>query len=209
MEKKQKRRIGGVWQDPDSGVWRYRFMHRGSATSARPDMEKQRRGRRATRIAVRKAERIRQSDEFQGVRRRLFLPHIETNKSPGTYQSYKWRCDDMIEAFGKLDLSQISEIGIERFKREQLKRKTKRGAEQSAASVNRYLQILASIFTRAEDLKLRSKYDRPKIETLREDQSATQVSLNRRGKEIACCCCCLASLAGFNYCRPGDRLTSG
>jgi len=36
----------------------------------------------------------------------------------------------MIKAFGKLDLSQVSEIGIERFKREQLKRKTKRGAEQ-------------------------------------------------------------------------------
>jgi hypothetical protein len=29
MEKGQKRRIGGVWQDPDSGVWRYRFICKG------------------------------------------------------------------------------------------------------------------------------------------------------------------------------------
>ncbi len=175
MEKKQKRRIGGVWQDPDSGVWRYRFMHRGQryfgADPTWKNKGEAKAARDRRRIAVREGreDKAKADTNFKAFVEDRFLPHIETNKSPGTYQSYKWRCDDMIEAFGKLDLSQISEIGIERFKREQLKRKTKRGAEQSAASVNRYLQILASIFTRAEELKLISKGDRPKIVTLRED----------------------------------------
>jgi site-specific recombinase XerD len=175
MEKKQKRRIGGVWQDPDSGVWRYRFMHRGKryfgADPTWKNKGEAKAARDRRRIAVRedREDKAEADTNFKAFVEDRFLPHIETNKSPGTYQSYKWRCDDLIEAFGKLDLSQVSEIGIERFKREQLKRKTKRGAEQSAASVNRYLQILASIFTRAEILKLRSKDDRPKIETLRED----------------------------------------
>src|SRR5215470_7915762 len=49
-----------------------------------------------------------------------------------------------------------------------MKSKTKRGRTQSAASVNRYLQVLASIFTLAEEKKKLNRDQRPKIETLNE-----------------------------------------
>src|SRR5215475_10701668 len=174
MEKKRKR-PGGVWQDPDSGVWRYRFMHKGrryfGADPAWKNKTEAKAARDRRRIAVREGREDKAEAEtnFRSFVENTFLPWVETNKSPGTYQSYKWRCDYLIEAFGKLDLSEVSQIAIERFKREQMRRETKRGEIQSPASVNRYLQILASIFTQAEELGLIVKGKRPKIETLREE----------------------------------------
>src|SRR5262249_44865331 len=115
-----------------------------------------------------------------------FLPWVQMNKSAGTYQSYKWRCDDLIKEFGKLELSELSLFGIEKFKRGQMKRITKRGSSQSAASVNRYLQILASIFTRAEEAGRIERGRRPKIETLREDnQRLRYLSIDEERRLLA------------------------
>jgi hypothetical protein len=97
-----------------------------------------------------------------------FLPWIETNRSAQTYQSYDWRCDVLIKEFGKLDLFEISDFAIEKFKREEMKRKTRLGETQSPASVNRFLQILGSIFTRAEEAKLITEKQRPKITLVKE-----------------------------------------
>src|SRR5262249_55210269 len=98
-----------------------------------------------------------------------FLPFVEANKSAGTQQSYRWRCMDLIDAFGQFDLSEISTFTVEKFKREQLKRQTKRGETQSPASVNRYLQLLGSILSYAEALDLIASDQRPRITRLRED----------------------------------------
>lgn len=177
MEKKQRKRLGGVWQDEDSGVWRCRFMIKGkryfqtlpdckNKTEAKAERDRLKTLARAGKL---KAESANASTNFKRFTEETFLPWAETNLSPGTYQSYKWRCDHLIAAFGKLDLSEISVFAIEKFKREQMKRVTKRGASQSPASVNRYLQILASIFTRAGELGITNPHKRPKIETLRED----------------------------------------
>jgi hypothetical protein len=147
------------------GIWRYRFMHKGKRYfEVLPDCDSKTDAKAAE---ERRKVRVREgqdtigpdvSTNFQSFVEDNFLPWVETNKSPGTYQSYKWRSDDLIEAFGKFDLNQVSTFGVEKFKREQLKRKTKRGEIQSPASVNRSLQVLASIFTRAEELGL-IKYD--------------------------------------------------
>lgn len=175
MEKKQRKRPGGVWQDLDSGVWRYRFMHKGrryfGADPTWKNKGEAKAARDRRRIAVREGQEDRAEIEtdFRSFVKETFLPWVETNLSPGTYQSYKWRCDHLIAAFGKLDLSEISVFAIEKFKREQMKRVTKRGASQSPASVNRYLQILASIFTRAEETGVIEHNMRPKFQTLRED----------------------------------------
>jgi integrase len=168
---KQRKRPGGVWQE--SGVWRYRFMHKGKRYfGTLPDCKNKTEAKAARdrrRIAVREGreDRIEAETNFKAFVETTFLPWIETNKSTGTYQSYKWRCNDLITAFGNLDLCEVSQIAIERFKRDQLKRLTKRGDVQSPASVNRYLQVLASIFSRAGELGLIEK--RPRIETLKED----------------------------------------
>jgi integrase len=172
MQKKRKRQ-DGVWKDPDSGIWRYRFMLKGKRYfGALPQCKNKTEAKAARdrrRIAVREGreDRIEAETNFKAFVEKIFMPWVETNKSKGTYQSYRWRCDDLIKAFGSLHLQEVSQIGIERFKRDQLKRKTKRGQAQSPASVNRYLQVLASIFSRAGELGLIEK--RPKIETLRED----------------------------------------
>ncbi len=85
MEKKQKRRIGGVWQDPDSGIWRYRFMYKGcryfgTVPEAKNKTEaKDTRDRR--RIAVREGreDKAEASANFKAFVKDNFLPWIETN----------------------------------------------------------------------------------------------------------------------------------
>src|SRR5262249_52932110 len=157
---KKRSRQDGVWKDPTSGVWRYRFMHRGKRYfAAVPECKNKTEAKAARdrrRIAVREGreEKIEAETNFKVFVRETFVPWVETNRSAGTHKCYKWRCEDLIEAFDRLDLSQLTQIGIERFKRDQMKRKTNRGEVQSPASVNRYLQVLASIFTRAEELGL-------------------------------------------------------
>src|SRR5262245_31230744 len=156
MEKTKRERRDGVWKDPQSGIWRYRFMFKGRRYfGALPECKNKTEAKAARdrrRIAVREGRDSggETSANFKAFVKDTFLPWIETNKSRGTYQSYKWRCDHLIAEFGKLELSEISIFAIEKFKRGQMKRKTKRGDFQSPASVNRYLQVLASIFTRAE-----------------------------------------------------------
>jgi site-specific recombinase XerD len=97
------------------------------------------------------------------------LPWVEMNRSAATVRSYRSRCGDLIKAFGDLELSQVSPFGIEKFKKEQLRRVTKRKRAQTPASVNRSLLTLGSIYTRAEQLKMITREKRPKIEMLRED----------------------------------------
>lgn len=171
MTKKRERR-DGVWKDPQSGIWRYRFMHKGrryfgTVPNAKNKTEaKAARDRR--RIAVREGreEKAEAETNFKAFVKATFLPWIEMNKSASTYQTYKWRSDALIEAFGKLDLSEISTFAVEKFKREQLKRKTKRGGFPTPKTINNLLMVLESILTRAEELRLVSREDRPKIEKL-------------------------------------------
>lgn len=173
MQKKQRKRQDGIWKDQASGVWRYRFMHNGrryfGADPAWKNKSDAKAARDRRRIAVREGrETVAEAEtNFKTFVNQTFLPWAETNLAEGTYASYRWRCEVLIESFGSLELSQISQIGIERFKRWQLQKDTVRGNKSSPANVNRYLQILASIFTRAGELGLIEK--RPKIETLRED----------------------------------------
>jgi len=158
-----------------NGVWRYRFMHKGkSYFKSLPGVRTKTDARaaedaRKTKVREGRDDEPDTSTNFRAFVEETFLPWAETNLSPGSYQSYKWRCDVLIEAFGKMDIADVSQIAIEKLKRAELKRVTIRKATQSAASVNRTLQVLASIFTRAVELKLIQQDDRPKIETLRED----------------------------------------
>lgn len=164
-----------VWKDEESGIFRYRFMINGRRYFVTlPGVTTWKDARAAeeahkTRVREGRGDEPDTPTNFKAFVEEAFLAWAETNLSPGSYKSYKWRCDVLIEAFGKLDISAISQIAIEKFKRQELKRVTIRKAPQSAASVNRTLQVLASIFSRAVELKLIHHDSRPKIETLRED----------------------------------------
>jgi integrase len=170
---KQPKIRDGTWEE--SGVYRYRFMHKGRRYFAADPLWKNRTEAKAARDKHRTAVREGRAGEadaftnFAAFVRDTFLPWAETNKSSGTHQSYSWRSVDLIESFGKLDLREISTFGVEKFKREQLKRITQLGQPQTPASVNRYLRLLGSIFTRAEKLSLLRADERPKIEILKEN----------------------------------------
>lgn len=175
MEKKKPKIRQGVWEE--SGVFRCRFMVRGqryfqtlpdckNRTEAKAERDRLKTLARAGKL---KAGESAASTNFKRFVEEIFLPHVQANKQPGTAQSYGWRCADLVAVFGKLDLPEVSTFAVEKFKREQRKRRTIRGSEQSPASVNRYLQILASVFTHAEKLGLIRADQRPAIETLRED----------------------------------------
>lgn len=175
MEKKKRERRDGVWRDPDSGIWRYRFMHNGkryfAAVPEAKNKTEAKAARDRRRIAVREGreEKADAETNFKAFVQETFLPWAEMNKAATTYRSYRSRCEDLIKAFGELELSEVSPFGIEKFKKEQLRRVTKRKRPQSPASVNRSLLTLGSIYTRAEQLKLITREKRPKIEMLREE----------------------------------------
>ncbi len=162
----------GVFQI--EGVWRYRFMLKGMRYfKALPECKNKTQAKaaedaRKTKIREGRDDGPEAGTNFRSFVKDDFLPWVEAELSPGTYQSYKWRSEALIAAFGRLDLAEVSQVAIERFKRQQQQRVTRRGEKQSPASVNRYLQILASIFTRAQELGMIKRDERPKIECARE-----------------------------------------
>src|SRR5262245_51457054 len=114
MEKKQRERRDGVWKDHDSGVWRYRFMHKGrryfgTVPDAKNKTEaKVARDRR--RIAVREGreDRAEAGANLKAFVEETFLPHVKINMAATTYTNYKCRADRLVDAFGKLELSEVS-----------------------------------------------------------------------------------------------------
>lgn len=157
-----------------AGIWRYRFMIKGRWYFATlPGIRTKAKAKEAE--EARKV-RIREGTDglpscgtnFKRFVEEEFLPHIEAHRSSATYKSYEWRCKDLVKEFGALDLAEITTFHVEKFKREQMTRQTRRGGEQSLASVNRYGQILSSIYSRAEKLKLIEPSDRPEIELFKE-----------------------------------------
>src|SRR5262245_57840710 len=177
MEKsrKERERRDGLWKDPESGIWRYRFMFRrkryfGSCPEAKTKSEA-RAARDRRRIAVREGreEKAEAGINFKAFVKETFLLHVEINMAATTHINYKSRSGQLIKTFGPLDLQQITTFAVEKFKRAELARITRRGKTQSAAAVNGLLLALGSIFTLAEKLGKIEKGVRPKISLLKTD----------------------------------------
>src|SRR5262245_31651394 len=101
MDKKQRKHLDGVWQDPDSGVWRYRFMlggqrYFGTVPNAKTKAEAKA-ARNQRQIAVLEGREIGPNVEtnFRLFVIETFLPWVEMNLRPKTYRSYKWRTVDL------------------------------------------------------------------------------------------------------------------
>lgn len=160
----------GIWEE--SGVWRYRFMHKGKRHFAANPLWKNRTDAKAARDKHRTAVREGRADDggadtnFRVFVEETFLPWVKLNLSACTYQTYAWRCDDLMEAFGKLDLTDVSTFAVEKLKRDKLKLTTRRGATTKPGSVNALLVTLGSILTYAETLGLVRADQRPKITPL-------------------------------------------
>jgi len=173
MEKKRKRQ-GGVWQDPESGIWRYRFMHKGKryfgSDPAWKNKTEAKAARDRRRIAVREGreDKAEADTNFKAFIEETFLPYAQMNMAAQTHRGYKWRAARLVAAFGSLELSEISVFAVEKFKRDELQRRTKhRDSSPAPGTVNGCLIVLGSILTLAEELGLLAKKERPKITMLK------------------------------------------
>lgn len=158
-----------------NGIWRYRFMLKGKRyfkalpeCRYKPDAEAAEAARKLKILQGRDHEPD-CGTNFRRFVEEEYLPYIKASKSPVTYSNYAWRCTVLIEAFGEFDLSEVTTARYERFKRDQMGRTTIRKTIQAPGSVNQFSMTLASIFTRAEKLKLIDRSQRPEIERLKED----------------------------------------
>src|SRR5215467_12966189 len=94
---KKRSRQDGVWKDPDSGIWRYRFMHKGrryfAAVPNAKNKSEAKAARDRRRIAVRdgRDDKAAAASIFKVFVKEVFLPHVETNMAPSTYRNYKCR----------------------------------------------------------------------------------------------------------------------
>lgn len=169
---KQRKIKDGIWEE--SGVWRYRFMVNGKRYFVANPLWKNRTEAKAARDKHRTAAREGRADvgavstNFRVFAQEAFLPWVKLNKSATTYQTYTWRTAELVKAFGKLNLDEVSTFGVEKFKREQLKRDTRRGSTQTPGTVNACLLVLGSILTYAVELGLIRADSRPKIATFNE-----------------------------------------
>jgi integrase len=175
METKKRERRDGIWRDPNSGVWRYRFMHKGrryfAAVPEAKNKTEARAARDRHRLAVREGreERAAINSNFKAFVEQTYMPWVKLNLAEQTHRGYEWRAARLIKAFGGLELSQISTFGIEKFKREEIERRTKHGKTPTPGTVNSCLTVLGSILTLAEELGLIAKKDRPKMTLLKAD----------------------------------------
>lgn len=108
MEKKKRERHDGVWKDPDSGIWRYRFMFKGKRYFGADPLWKNKTEAKAARdkrrIAVREGrdETIASfNTNFKAfVEEDTFLPWVKLNMAAQTHRGYAWRAARLVKAFG-------------------------------------------------------------------------------------------------------------
>ncbi|HEV2707846.1 MAG TPA: site-specific integrase [Pyrinomonadaceae bacterium] len=79
-----------------------------------------------------------------------YLPHSRQHKRSWKHDEFRVR--PLLRAFGKYQLDEISQIQIERYKRDRARAVSKRGRALSPASVNRELELLSAIFSHATHL---------------------------------------------------------
>lgn len=79
-----------------------------------------------------------------------FLPWSKTNKR--SWRSDEWRGAELVKFFGNWRLNEISQLSIEKYKRQRLEGLTIRKTPRSPTSVNREIELLSRIFTFAIDM---------------------------------------------------------
>lgn len=83
---------------------------------------------------------------------KTYLPHSKMHKRSSQHDEFRSR--PLVAAFGRFRLDEISQIQIEKYKRDRRATDSRRGEKYAPASVNRELELLSAIFTHAIRLKL-------------------------------------------------------
>ena len=83
---------------------------------------------------------------------KVYLQHSKLHKRSSQHDEFRSR--PLVAALGRYRLDEISQLQIEKYKRDRLATDSRRGQKYSPASVNRELELLSAIFTHAIRLKL-------------------------------------------------------
>jgi integrase len=103
-----------------------------------------------------------------------YLPHSKMHKRSVQHDEFRSRL--LVAALGRFRLDEISQLQIEKFKRNRSTAISRRGTEYSPASVNRELELLSAILTHAIKLRLIPGPNPCRnVERLDEDNERTRV----------------------------------
>jgi integrase len=114
-----------------------------------------------------------QAPNFKAFVEKTYLPYSRANKRSWRHDEFRAR--PLIAFFGRKRLDEISQVQIERYKRERQASKTKHGENRSPASINRELELLSAVFTYALDMEI-AVIPNPcrKVKRLDEDNERTR-----------------------------------
>jgi integrase len=105
---------------------------------------------------------------------KTYLPHSKMHKRSSQHDEFRSR--PLVAALGRYRLDEISQIQIEKYKRDRRATVSRRGTEYSPASVNRELELLSAILTHAIRLRLLPGPNPCRdVERLDEDNERTRV----------------------------------
>jgi len=105
---------------------------------------------------------------------KTYLPHSKMHKRSAQHDEFRSR--PLISALGRFRLDEISQIQFEKYKRDRSTAISRRGTEYSPASVNRELELLSAILTRAIKLRgVAGPNPCRDVERLDEDNERTRV----------------------------------
>jgi integrase len=108
------------------------------------------------------------TDTFEFFVKEFYLPLVKVKKSPTTVHSDNWRCEQLIEYFGKYKLCEISHVICVVFQEERKNRINQFDRQESNASVNRIIEVLQRIFSVAVDFEVLGKNPAAKVSMLKE-----------------------------------------
>jgi integrase len=112
-----------------------------------------------------------------------YLPHSRQHKR--TWKHDEFRARPLVAALGKYRLDEISQIQIERYKRDRSTVVSQRGRELAPASVNRELELLSAIFTDAIDLRVCTGTNPcRRVKRLDEDNERTRVLFSEEEERL-------------------------
>ncbi len=108
------------------------------------------------------------SDLFSLFVNQFYLPHITTVKAASTVKSERWRCAQLVEYFGKYQLSEIDNFLCLSFQSHRKQRENQYGTTDSNIALNRMMEVLQKVLQLAVDYHVLSTNPARGITALRE-----------------------------------------
>ena len=115
--------------------------------------------------------------------KKTYLPYSKQHKRSWKHDDFRSR--PLVASLGKYKLDEISQLLIEKYKRERRVAKSKRGTDLTPASINREIELLSAVFTHAINLGvLTGENPCRKVRRFDEDNQRTRILLREEEKRL-------------------------